>query len=65
MLFDPERHEPPLRDAMERSGEAIEAIALDACRTFHPDSLWPIHPRDKDDGPRGCRWPVCTTARPV
>jgi hypothetical protein len=52
MLFDPARHEP-LHAApwdASRAGAAIGAIVRDAEAAFSPDSGWPMHPRDADDG---------------
>ena len=51
ILFDPERHEA-LCGAQwsEASARAtIRTIVDDACRSFDPATLWPIHPRDASD----------------
>lgn len=51
MLFIPDRHEglrgEPWRDDAARA--AIERIAVAACTAFDPQSLWPVHPRDRID----------------
>lgn len=51
MLFIPDRHEAlrgePWSDAAVRA--AIGRIAESACAAFDPGTLWPVHPRDRDD----------------
>lgn len=51
-LFDPRRHErlgeTPWNEAA--ASAAIAAIAGEARQAFTPDSLWPIHPDDVEDG---------------
>ena len=51
MLFIPDRHEA-LRGERWSEGAAraaIEGIAAAACAAFDPQTLWPVHPRDRID----------------
>ena len=52
MLHDPARHEPltaaPWDEAAAR--RAIQAIADDICGRFDPATLWPTHPREREEG---------------
>ena len=51
MLFIPDRHEA-LRGEPWSEGAAlaaIEGIAAAACAAFDPQTLWPVHPRDRID----------------
>ena len=51
MLFIPDRHEALRGDAWN-DGEAraaIERIGANTCAAFDPHTLWPTHPRDRDD----------------
>jgi hypothetical protein len=50
MLFDPARHAPLVDVAWDagRARSAIDAIVRDTIRTANADSLWPVHPEDKD-----------------
>ena len=56
MLFDPERHEPLCATRWSESAarDAIHAIVDDAHRSFSPDTLWPVHPRDADADRPAC-----------
>jgi hypothetical protein len=51
VLFIPDRHEAlqgePWSEGAARA--AIERIAAAACAAFDPQTLWPVHPRDRDD----------------
>lgn len=52
MLHIPERHEP-LRSGVwdERAARsAIQRIVADICVHFDPETLWPIHPREREEG---------------
>ena len=52
MLFIPERHEPLRGESWSEDAAraAIGQIAAAACAAFDPLTLWPTHPRDRDDG---------------
>jgi hypothetical protein len=51
VLFIPDRHEAlrgePWSEGAAR--QAIERIAASTCAAFDPDTLWPVHPRDRVD----------------
>ncbi len=51
MLFIPDRHEALRGEAWSEAPvrEAIARIAASACAAFRPQTLWPIHPRDRVD----------------
>jgi hypothetical protein len=51
MLFIPDRHEALRGEAWSEHlvRQAIAQIATTACATFDPQTLWPIHPRDRID----------------
>ena len=51
-MITPGRHRPLAQDAWNESAVriAIEGIAADAIAHFHPDTFWPAHPSDSDDG---------------
>ena len=51
MLFIPDRHEPLRGEAWSEQPvrQAIARIAATACAAFDPQTLWPIHPRDRVD----------------
>ncbi|CAM5797008.1 lanthionine synthetase C family protein [Rhizobacter fulvus] len=52
MLHDPARHEAltatPWQEAPVRA--ALQAIADDICERFDPATLWPSHPREREEG---------------
>ena len=50
--FDPARHEPLQRLAWDEASvqSAIARIVADADAHFSPDTYWPSHPLDHDDG---------------
>ena len=52
MLHDPARHEAltsaPWDEAAAR--DAVQAIADDLCARFDPATLWPSHPREREQG---------------
>jgi hypothetical protein len=52
MLYDPRRHEALRATAWDeaQARAAIERIVRDIEARFSADALWPIHPRDADDG---------------
>ena len=52
MLFDPTRHEPliPARWDEAAARAWIASFAAEAQRAYSPANLWPMHPRDRDDG---------------
>ncbi len=52
MLYDPARHEPLRTDAWDeaRALATIEQIVRDTEARFSPETHWPIHPLDADDG---------------
>lgn len=52
MLFDPARHEALAGAAWSEKAarEAIAAIVADLDRQFDPATLWPSHPREREDG---------------
>jgi hypothetical protein len=60
MLYDPSRHEaldaPPWDDACARA--SIEAIVAETEARFTPESYWPIHPLDADDGETAPLYPL-------
>jgi hypothetical protein len=51
MLFIPDRHEALRGEAWSEQPvrEAIARIAATACAAFDPQTLWPVHPRDRID----------------
>jgi len=51
MLFIPDRHEALRGEAWSKPPvrQAIARIAATACAAFNPQTLWPIHPRDRID----------------
>jgi Lanthionine synthetase C-like protein len=60
MLHDPARHEAlggaPWSDAAARS--AIQSIADDVCARFDPATLWPVHPREREEGDKPVPQPM-------
>ena len=52
MLYDPPRHEPLCATPWSEPAaiRAIRSIAADARDRFDPQTLWPSHPRDIEDG---------------
>lgn len=60
MLHDPARHEAltaaPWNEAVARG--AIEAIADDLCARFDAATLWPVHPREREDGDKPVPQPM-------
>jgi hypothetical protein len=52
MLHDPARHETltdtPWSETAAR--RAITAIVADTCARFDPETLWPSHPREREEG---------------
>lgn len=60
MLHDPARHEAlrgaPWREAAARS--AIQAIVDDVCAQFDPVTLWPTHPREREEGDKPVPQPM-------
>jgi hypothetical protein len=60
MLHDPARHEP-LTATPWHEGEArrtIQAIADDVCARFVPATLWPSHPREREEGDKPVPQPM-------
>jgi hypothetical protein len=54
MFYVPSRHEP-LQDLEwdeNRAHQAIERIVRNTEDHFSPESYWPLHPRDTEDGPK-------------
>ncbi len=60
MLHDPARHEAltaaPWNEAAAR--RAIQAIADDLCAHFDAATLWPVHPREREDGDKPVPQPM-------
>ena len=60
MLHDPARHEAltatPWSEAAARS--SIQAIADDLCERFDAATLWPVHPREREEGDKPVRQPM-------
>lgn len=60
MLYDPARHEPLRSESWDaqRAQSTIERIVRDTETRFGFESLWPIHPKDADDGDSGPLYPL-------
>ncbi len=60
MLHDPARHEAlraaPWSEAAAR--DAIGAIVADVCAQFDPRGLWPVHPREREEGDKPVPQPM-------
>lgn len=60
MLHDPARHEAltaaPWNEAAARG--AIQAIADDVCARFDPATLWPSHPREREESDKPVPQPM-------
>ena len=52
MLHDPARHEPLTATPWSEAAacHAIQVIVDDVCACFDSDTLWPTHPREREEG---------------
>jgi len=60
MLHDPSRHEPllPLEWNEARARDAIAHIVADSEARFSPETFWPLHPRDAQNGDTAPAYPL-------
>jgi hypothetical protein len=60
MIHDPSRHEPliPMAGSEALARDAIAHVVADTEARFSPETLWPLHPRDADNGAATPAYPL-------